>query len=48
MKEKILTALTETVTELLNNPNDEIKLALTDPKDNSHGDFSTNAAMIIA
>ncbi len=48
MKEKILTALTETVAELLNNPDDRIKLALTVPKDNSHGDFSTNAAMIIA
>ncbi len=48
MKEKILNALTEAVNELLGSSCDEIKLSLTVPKDNSHGDFSSNAAMIIA
>ncbi len=48
MKERILNALTESVNELLGSSGDEIKLSLTVPKDNSHGDFSSNAAMIIA
>ena len=48
MKEKILNALKEAVNELLGITGDGIKLSLTVPKDHSHGDFSSNAAMIIA
>ena len=48
MKEKIQTTLSEIIDELLGSESGKISPQLTVPKDKSHGDFSTNAAMIIA
>jgi len=46
MKEKILTALNESVDSLLKDSCEKISLTLSVPKDKSHGDFASNAAMI--
>ncbi len=47
MKEKILEILNDSVNSLLKDSDDKIDLQLSVPKDKSHGDFASNAAMIL-
>jgi len=47
MKQKILEILNDSVNSLLKDSDEKIVLQLSVPKDKSHGDFASNAAMIL-